>query len=76
MPSGEKLSEFVAWTQKHITRDKKGLAQLFLDCFLQPLRDLRATWIAAELLFRSAVPTAVKTTMVEAASPETAPESN
>ncbi len=30
MPSPEKLAEFVAWCQKHITGDEKGQAQIFL----------------------------------------------
>jgi hypothetical protein len=31
MPDWTKLSEFVAWCQKHITGDEKGEAQIFLD---------------------------------------------
>ena len=35
MPSREKLAEFVAWCQKHITGDEKGEAQIFLDRLFQ-----------------------------------------
>ena len=35
MPSPEKLAEFVAWCQKHITGDEKGQAQIFLDRLFQ-----------------------------------------
>src|SRR5438876_8205012 len=35
MPSREKLAEFVAWCQKHITGDEKGHAQIFLDRLFQ-----------------------------------------
>src|SRR2546430_17681062 len=35
MPSREKLAEFVAWSQKHITGDEKGQAQIFLDRLFQ-----------------------------------------
>src|SRR3954467_895637 len=35
MPSLEKLSEFTAWCQKHITGDEKGEAQIFLDRLFQ-----------------------------------------
>ena len=31
MPSRDKLIEFTAWCQKHITGDEKGQAQIFLD---------------------------------------------
>ena len=31
MPGQEKLSEFVGWSQKHITGDEKGQAQIFLE---------------------------------------------
>ena len=35
MPNREKLAEFVAWSQRHITGDEKGPAQNFLDRLLQ-----------------------------------------
>ena len=35
MPSREKLSEFVAWCEQHITGDEKGQAQIFLDRLFQ-----------------------------------------
>src|SRR5947209_20286213 len=35
MASREKLAEFVAWSQKHITGDEKGQAQIFLDRLFQ-----------------------------------------
>jgi len=35
MPSPEKLAEFVAWCQKHLTGDEKGQAQIFLDRLFQ-----------------------------------------
>jgi hypothetical protein len=35
MPRREKLSEIVAWCQKHITGDEKGQAQIFLDRLFQ-----------------------------------------
>src|SRR3989442_682968 len=35
MPTREKLAEFVAWSQKHITGDEKGQAQIFLDRLFQ-----------------------------------------
>jgi hypothetical protein len=35
MANREKLAEFVAWTQKHITGDEKGQAQIFLDRLFQ-----------------------------------------
>src|SRR5437899_1640794 len=35
MPSREKLAEFDAWSQKHITGDEKGQAQIFLDRLFQ-----------------------------------------
>ena len=35
MPNREKLAEFVAWSQKHITGDEKGQAQIFLDRLFQ-----------------------------------------
>src|SRR6185436_20569945 len=35
MPSREKLAEFVGWTQKHITGDEKGQAQIFRDRLFQ-----------------------------------------
>jgi len=35
MPSPEKLAEFVAWCQMHITGDEKGQAQIFLDRLFQ-----------------------------------------
>ena len=31
----EKLREFVAWFQRHITGDEKGQAQIFLDRLFQ-----------------------------------------
>ena len=31
MADREKLAEFVAWSQKHISGDEKGQAQIFLD---------------------------------------------
>jgi hypothetical protein len=31
MPGREKLAEFAGWSQKHITGDEKGQAQIFLD---------------------------------------------
>ena len=30
----ERLEEFVAWANKHITGDEKGQAQIFLDRFV------------------------------------------
>ena len=35
MPSRDKLSEFAAWCQLHITGDEKGQAQIFLDRLFQ-----------------------------------------
>ena len=35
MPSAERLSEFVAWTQRTLTGDEKGQAQIFLDRLFQ-----------------------------------------
>ena len=35
MPNREKLSEFAAWCQKHITGDEKGQPQIFLDRLFQ-----------------------------------------
>ena len=35
MANREKLAEFVAWSQKHITGDEKGQAQIFLDHLFQ-----------------------------------------
>jgi hypothetical protein len=35
MPSREKLAEFTAWCQNHITGDEKGQAQIFLDRLFQ-----------------------------------------
>src|SRR3982750_2018872 len=35
MANREKLAEFVAWSQKHITGDEKGQAQIFLDRLFQ-----------------------------------------
>jgi hypothetical protein len=35
MPSRDRLSEFTAWCQKHITGDEKGQAQIFLDRLFQ-----------------------------------------
>lgn len=35
MPSRDKLTEFIAWCQKHITGDEKGQAQIFLDRLFQ-----------------------------------------
>lgn len=35
MPSREKLTEFTAWCQNHITGDEKGQAQIFLDRLFQ-----------------------------------------
>jgi hypothetical protein len=35
MPDREKLLEFTAWCQKHITGDEKGQAQIFLDRLFQ-----------------------------------------
>ena len=35
MPSRDKLSEFTAWCQNHITGDEKGQAQIFLDRLFQ-----------------------------------------
>ncbi len=35
MPSREKLPEFVAWCEQHITGDEKGQAQIFLDRLFQ-----------------------------------------
>jgi hypothetical protein len=35
MPCREKLSEFNAWCQSHITGDEKGQAQIFLDRLFQ-----------------------------------------
>jgi len=35
MPNREKLAEFVAWSQRHITGDEKGQAQIFLDRLFQ-----------------------------------------
>jgi hypothetical protein len=36
-PTGKKLAESVAWSQKHITGDEKGQAQIFLDRLFQSL---------------------------------------
>ena len=38
MPSREKLLEFTAWCEKHITGDEKGQAQIFLDRLFQVVR--------------------------------------
>ena len=35
MSREEKLREFVAWSQRHITGDEKGQAQIFLDRLFQ-----------------------------------------
>ena len=35
MPNRDKLAEFVAWCEKHITGDEKGQAQIFLDRLFQ-----------------------------------------
>ncbi len=35
MPSREKLSEFIAWCQSHITGDENGQAQIFLNRLFQ-----------------------------------------
>ena len=35
MPGRDKLAEFAAWCEKHITGNEKGEAQIFLDHFLQ-----------------------------------------
>ena len=35
MPNREKLAEFVAWSQRPITGDEKGQAQIFLDRLFQ-----------------------------------------
>ena len=35
MPNREKIAEFAAWCQKHITGDEKGQAQIFLDRHFQ-----------------------------------------
>lgn len=35
MASSQKLADFVAWTQKNITGDEKGQAQIFLDRLFQ-----------------------------------------
>lgn len=35
MPSADKLMEFVAWVQAHLTGDEKGEAQIFLDRLFQ-----------------------------------------
>jgi hypothetical protein len=35
MPSREKLLEFTAWCEKHITGDEKGQAQIFLGRLFQ-----------------------------------------
>ena len=35
MPNTDKLSEFTAWSARHITGDEKGQAQIFLDRLFQ-----------------------------------------
>ena len=35
MPSLDKLIEFTAWCQQHLTGDEKGQAQIFLDRLFQ-----------------------------------------
>lgn len=52
MPSKEKLSEFVAWVQKHITGDEKGEAQLFLDRLFQGFGQAGLKEAGATLEFR------------------------
>src|SRR6185436_12482892 len=47
MPSRDKLSEFTAWCQKHITGDEKGEAQIFLDRHFQSLRAF-CLWVRPE----------------------------
>ena len=35
MPNTDRLAEFIAWCQRHITGDEKGQAQIFLDRLFQ-----------------------------------------
>ena len=37
MLSKERLAEFVTWSEKHITGDEKGQAQIFLDRLFQAM---------------------------------------
>ena len=46
MPSREKLTEFTAWCQKHITGDEKGQAQIFLDRLFQAFGQPRIAALA------------------------------
>jgi hypothetical protein len=48
MPGREKLSEFTAWHQQHITGDEKGQAQVLLDPLFQTFAEVE---IAGPLAF-------------------------
>jgi hypothetical protein len=52
MPDGNKLSDFTAWCQKHITGDEKGEAQLFLDRLFQAFGHAGLKEAGATLEFR------------------------
>jgi hypothetical protein len=54
MPGREKLVEFTAWCQKHITGDEKGEAQLFLDRLFQAFGHAGLKEAGATLEFRVA----------------------
>ena len=52
MSREEKLREFVAWCQRHITGDEKGQAQIFLDRLVQAFGQPGALDVGGHTEFR------------------------
>ena len=52
MSREEKLAEFVAWAQRHITGDEKGQAQIFLDRLFQAFGHPGVLDVGGQIEFR------------------------
>ena len=52
MLSKERLAEFVTWSEKHITGDEKGQAQIFLDRLFQGDGAIRCLDVGGTTEFR------------------------
>ena len=52
MSREEKLSQFAAWVQQHITGDEKGQAQIFLDRLFQAFGQPGVLDVGGQIEFR------------------------
>jgi hypothetical protein len=73
MPRAEKLTEFVAWVQAHLTGDEKGEAQLHLEHLFQAFGHAGLKEAGATLEFRVAEAARVGGTAFADLSPSSIP---